>query len=81
MYKKILKNYCEQSGVILVEEPISFPILTEEDLDSKTLKKLEIAFENDALEKRIKLVLIDHIPSRVDAIERKKKQVDASTLD
>jgi isopenicillin-N epimerase len=63
VFKKILKHKCEETGACLVEEQIEFPILDENDLNRKTVAKLEAALEADKLEQRIKYIIVDHIPS------------------
>lgn len=63
VYKKILKEFCAKEKLILVEEAISFPIHNESDLENKTLEKFKSVLGSDEKEKKIKLVLIDHVPS------------------
>lgn len=62
VYKKIIKSKCQQTNANLIEEAITFPILDRKDLLDKTLKKLILALELDK-EKKIKLIIVDHIPS------------------
>ncbi|CAF0954960.1 unnamed protein product [Brachionus calyciflorus] len=63
VYKKILREYCDKNEVILIEEQISFPINDKIELETQTLKKLELNLIKDENEHKIKLILIDHIPS------------------
>ncbi|RNA15003.1 L-cysteine desulfhydrase 1 isoform X2 [Brachionus plicatilis] len=63
VYKKILKDYCIKKKAILIEEAISFPIIDEKDLMQKTLGKFKSILSEDEEDKKIRLVLIDHIPS------------------
>lgn len=63
VYKKILKDYCIKKKVILIEEPIIFPIINKDDLELKTVEKFKSILNADEEEKKIKLVLVDHIPS------------------
>lgn len=60
VYKKILKYKCEQARAVLIEQTIEFPIVDENDLNAKTVSKLEKWLKED---NRIKCVLVDHIPS------------------
>lgn len=63
VYKKILRTLCQTTGSSLIEEVIEFPIIDENDLEEKTLGKLKQALEHDSVNKRIKYIFIDHIPS------------------
>jgi isopenicillin-N epimerase len=63
VYKKILREKCTKSDAILIEHTVNFPIFTQEDLDRNFLQSLAYNLANDANEKRIKYVFVDHIPS------------------
>ena len=63
VYKKILREKCQTENGFLIEETIEYPINDEEDLNAKFIGKLEKALEADSVERKIKCIFVDHIPS------------------
>ena len=63
VYKKILREKCQAEQGVLVEEIVEYPITSETDLKEKFLDKLEQVLDADSVERRIKYVFVDHIPS------------------
>lgn len=63
VFKKILREKCEESKAILVEELIKFPINTETDLKEKFVGRLKTLLDEDEPSRKIKHIFVDHIPS------------------
>jgi isopenicillin-N epimerase len=60
VYKKILKIFCNENSIELIEEQILFPILTQFDFDTQIVEKLKKKLEEN---NDIKYVFVDYIPS------------------
>jgi isopenicillin-N epimerase len=63
VYKKILREKCQTENGVLIEENVEYPINDEVDLNERFLGKLEKALEVDSVDRKIKYVFVDHIPS------------------
>ena len=60
----IKKDKCSKTGAILIEQAIDFPIRTETELVKKTVCKMaQILDEDSKTDRRIKYIIVDHIPS------------------
>lgn len=62
-YKKILRAECAKKKAFLIEETIKFPIQSKSELLLQFVSKIEEVLTKDMLDKRIKYIFIDHIPS------------------
>lgn len=73
VYKKILRKYCANNEVNLIEETIEFPLLTQDDIKTKVIDKFkQVLEEHDS----IKYVFIDYIPSNHSFIMPIKHLID-----
>ena len=60
VYKKILKVFCIENNIELIEEQILFPLLTQFDFDTQIIEKLKKKLEEYD---EIKYIFVDYIPS------------------
>lgn len=73
VYKKILKNFCFENCMKLIEEQIEFPLLTELDINNQIISKLKKSLGELS---NIKYVLVDYIPSNHPFVMPIKQIID-----